>query len=360
MTSQEKIGVVCLQLGGPDSPEAVEPFLNNLFCDPDIINFPGAFLARRLLARLISSRRAGPVKERYKQIGGRSPIIDLTMAQANALEEQLNTLFPARVVVAMRYWHPLTGEAIQQLKKEGCTRIILLPLYPQYSIATTRSSMREWHRESQAARYTSIPVESICCYYNHPSYIAAISGNIDETFKRFSCSQEDIDLVFSAHGVPVSLIRKGDPYQLHIQETVRLVVERGKWKAPHLLCYQSKVGPAEWLTPTLIGTLRELAAKGRKRVLVVPVAFVTDHIETLHEINIEAREEVMHRGVEQFEMMPALNNHPLFLSCLTDIVVRKVRGEQCGLNTCREVVGRTPGLPSPMLCPMWNSESLIK
>jgi ferrochelatase len=360
MTTGEKIGVVCFQLGGPDSPEAVEPFLYNLFCDPDIIDFPGAFLARRPLARLISSRRSGAVIERYRQIGGKSPIIDLTFAQAQALEELLNRSFPARVVVAMRYWHPFTGEAIEELKRAGCTRIVLLPLYPHYSKATTRSSMREWQRHARSLNLTTLPVESICCYHNHPSYIGAIAGRIAETFTRFSCARGDIDLVFSAHGVPASLIRKGDPYQLHIQETVRLVVERGNWGAPHHLCYQSKVGPAEWLTPSLLHTLHELASKGRKRILVVPIAFVTEHIETLHEINIEARDEVMKSGVEQFEMMPALNNHPLFIDCLADLVTRKVRGEECGLGTCRGVLDRHAGLPQPVLCPNWMSNALTK
>lgn len=360
MMSQEKIGVVCFQLGGPDSPDAVEPFLYNLFCDPDIIDFPGAFLARRALARLISSRRSGPVRERYRQIGGKSPIIDLTMAQAAALEAELNKSFPARVVVAMRYWHPFTAEAIERLRSEGCSRIVLLPLYPQYSKATTRSSTREWQRQSREMGFTGIPTDSICCYYNHPLYIQALAGNIAATYAKFSCPPDDIDLVFSAHGVPVSVIRKGDPYQLHIQETVRLIMEKGKWKSPHVLCYQSKVGPAEWLTPSLTGTLHDLASRGRKRFLVIPVAFVTDHIETLHEINIEAREEVEHLGVEQFEMMPALNDNPVFISCLADIVVRKVRGNGCGLASCRAVRERHAGLPEPVLCPTWNSQSVIK
>ncbi|HEY6192909.1 MAG TPA: ferrochelatase [Bacteroidota bacterium] len=325
MRPDAKVGVVLLQLGGPDSLEAVEPFLYNLFCDPDIINFPGAFLARKPLARFIASRRAGKVAGRYREIGGKSPIVDLTAAQARALEAELKRHLPVSVHVAMRYWHPLAEEAIVRMKDEELRKIILLPLYPQYSVATTASSLREWDRQCAVHGYTSVPTETVCCYHNHPLYVSAIVERINQVYPRFaSVRPEDVDLIFSAHGVPVKLVEGGDPYERQIGETVALVVESGKWSSPHTLCYQSKVGPAEWLKPSLPDTLRELASRGRKHFLVIPVAFVTEHIETLHEIDIEAREEAMELGVKQFEMMPALNDHPKFIQCLADLVLKNV------------------------------------
>jgi protoporphyrin/coproporphyrin ferrochelatase len=323
MISNKKIGVVLFQLGGPDSIDAIEPFLYNLFCDPDIINFPGAFLARKVLAKFISSRRSKRVAQNYIDIGGKSPIGDLTNDQREALEIELNKHIFANVFVAMRYWHPLTEEVIMEMKKEQYDKIILLPLYPQYSMATTVSSAKEWQKQCKRLGYESIPTESICAYHNHPLYIDAIVDNINLIYRTFSkLDSQNIDLVFSAHGVPMSLVKAGDPYKGHIEETVKLVIERGQWKSPHHLCYQSKVGPMEWLKPSLNETLERLAAQGRKHLLIIPIAFVTEHIETLHEINIEAREKAKHLEIEQFEMMPALNSHPKFIACLADLVLK--------------------------------------
>ncbi len=325
MSATAPVAVVCLQLGGPDSLGAVEPFLYNLFCDPDIINFPGAFLARKALARLIASRRAPVVAARYGEIGGKSPILELTTAQATALERELRRSIDADVHIAMRYWHPLTEETIDAMKGKSYRKVILLPLYPQYSQATTVSSVKEWRRQAARLGYSGIPTETICSYQNHPLYIQAIAANIADIYRRFDgIGQEEIDLVFSAHGIPMSLVRKGDPYKDQIEETVRLVVERGAWKSPHHLCYQSKVGPAKWLGPSLPETIERLARAGRRHLLVVPVAFVTEHIETLHEINIEAREEAGRAGITRFEMMPALNDHPDFIRCLAELVLANV------------------------------------
>ncbi len=319
------IAVVCLQLGGPDSIEAIGPFLYNLFSDPDIIDFPGAFLARKSLARLIASRRSPVVAERYREIGGKSPILDLTRTQTDALQRELRRTVNADVYIAMRYWHPLTGETISAMRQKQYDKVILLPLYPQYSRATTVSSVKEWKRECALMGYTDVPTETICCYHNHPRYIEAIAENINRTYERFAgIGPEEIDIIFSAHGVPVSLVRKGDPYKNQIEETVMLVTERGAWKSPHTLCYQSKVGPAKWLGPSLPETIARLAREGRRHLLVVPIAFVTEHIETLHEINIEARAEAEHLGIARFEMMPALNDHPKFIQCLAELVLANV------------------------------------
>jgi len=350
--AEQKLGVVLFQLGGPDSLEAVEPFLYNLFCDPDIINFPGAFLARKPLAKFISSRRHKKAAAHYREIGGKSPIKDLTLEQASALERELNKTVSSKVFVAMRYWNPLTEATIAEMKKESFARIVLLPLYPHFSKATTVSSLKEWNLQTRSHEYTSIPMQSICCFFNHPLYIKALVENINSAYKKFSSvNQHAVDIVFSAHGVPLSLIKAGDPYQHQIEETVRLVSGAGGWTSPHHLCYQSRVGPGEWLTPSLHTKLRELAAQGRKHLLVVPISFVTDH-----EINIEAREEAHELGITQFEMMPALNAGATFISCLTDLVINKAMNPALGLPTCRSLFQKDPGRVAPTMCPYWTSE----
>jgi len=315
---RKKIGVVLFQLGGPDHPEAVEPFLYNLFCDPDIINFPLAFLARKPLAKLISSTRARVVSEHYQAIGGASPIRALTGQQARALGDSLQPFADVTVVVAMRYWHPSTEEAIAELKEIAFDGLILLPLYPQYSFATTRSSLKEWNRLYSSA---GVPIHTIEKFYDHPSYIAAIVERIEQALAGV-IRRDELFFVFSAHGLPLALIEKGDPYQRQVEETVRLIREKGKWPNPHVLCYQSRVGPQEWLAPSLTDTIPRLAGEKVRRVLVIPLSFVTEHIETLHEIDIEAREQAESLGVEEFRMMPALNDSPLFISALTDLVLR--------------------------------------
>ena len=306
------------QLGGPDAPDAIEPFLYNLFCDPEIIDFPGAWVARRALAKLISTTRSKKVGEHYKEIGGFSPIRRLTEDQAKALGEVLKAYMDPLVVVAMRYWRPFTQDAVSALEGKHLDQIVLLPLYPQYSYATTRSSLNEWHR-----RYTplGIPVKTIDSYCDHPDYIAALVEKIDLALRVLE-QPDEVHLLFSAHGLPMKLVERGDPYPRQIESTVKLVRQTGGWKNPFVLCYQSRVGPQKWLQPSLTATIEKLAREGVKRMLVVPIAFVTDHIETLHEINIEAREEAKKLGVREFTMMPALNDSPLFIRALADLVLR--------------------------------------
>jgi len=319
----EKIAVVLFQLGGPDSLEAVEPFLYNLFLDPDIIDFPFASLAREPLARYISSRRSRKVAEKYKEIGGRSPILDLTRQQARALEQELRTSMNATVFIAMRYWHPMTDAVVRELIRHHPERIILLPLYPQYSRTTTGSSIHEWNRWSSSLGLDAVPQEIIHHFYDHPLYIEAVADRINQAMDKFT-DRRDCVLVFSAHGVPISIIRSGDPYKDHVEKTVSLVMQRGGWNVQHHLCYQSKVGPAKWLKPSLEETIRELGRRGTPNVVVVPIAFVSDHIETLHEINIEARELAHRVGIAQFEMVQGLNDHPIFIQALADLVRKAV------------------------------------
>ena len=328
--TKPRLGVVLFQLGGPDSPAAVEPFLYHLFCDPDIIDFPGAWLARRPLAWWIAHRRAAIVGEHYHAIGGHSPIRRLTELQARRLEQALAPDFDARCFLAMRYWHPLTQEAVAAVRSAHLDApldmLVLLPLYPQYSFATTRSSLKEWRRVSSSqkslhGRAPAAPPREIVIeeFHLHPQYIGALVRNIETALARFA-DRSNVHLVFSAHGLPLSLIARGDPYQRHVEETVAAVVSRGGWPHAHTLCFQSRVGRQKWLEPALTHTLERLPREGKRHLLVIPISFVTEHIETLHEINIEARAHALAAGVQQFEVMPALDDSPEFIAALAALV----------------------------------------
>lgn len=382
MSRPKRIAVVLFQLGGPDTQEAVEPFLYNLFSDPDIINFPGAFLARKTLARLISRTRSKTVRHHYAEIGGASPIRRLTQDQADSLEAALRPHIDARVVVAMRYWHPSTQDALTALDDEDFDELVLLPLYPHYSLATTRSSLKEWNRlapyctplrnetaslvgdldssvgerlassavsdlpavaglstlggaghesKRHGAHANEIPVHLIDHFFDHPDYIAAVVERINRVLLDVS-NRDRVHLVFSAHGLPVSLVHQGDPYPEQIEATVRLVRELGAWPNPYVLCYQSRVGPQKWLQPSLLDTIDKLARDRVRSLLVIPISFLTDHIETLHEINIEARAHAEHAGIAEFHLMPALNDSPLLIRSLADLVLRVI-GMRDGVAT---------------------------
>jgi ferrochelatase len=215
----------------------------------------------------------------------------------------------------MRYWHPFTSEAIEQLRIAERDEIVLLPLYPQYSQTTTGSSLNEWRRQFR----DDIPVHCVEPFYRHELYLEALVEKIDETLCRFP-SPARPELVFSAHSVPLAVIAKGDPYQRQIEETVELVTQRGGWSNHYRLCYQSKVGASKWLQPSLQRTLRDVAAEQIREVCVVPISFVSDHVETLGEIDHEARAEASTLGIERFEMTSGLNDSPTFIAALADLV----------------------------------------
>jgi len=323
---------VLFQLGGPETLEAIEPFLYNLFCDPDIIDFPFARIGRKPLAKLISSTRAKKVQHHYAVIGGGSPIRKFTEQQARALETKLTQAgVDARCFVAMRYWHPLTAETIEQLRAAECDEVVVLPLYPQYSTTTTGSSLNEWQRRFR----DDIPVNVVETFYRNELYLEAVAEKIEEALARFP-EPGRAEIVFSAHSVPVAVIDKGDPYQEQIEETVELVMQRGGWRNQWRLCYQSKVGASRWLQPSLHNALRDLAAERIKDVCVVPISFVSDHVETLGEINHHARGEATALGIERFEMTSGLNDSPTFIAALAGLVgsavgvdLSKQRGAGC-------------------------------
>lgn len=324
MTNYGKIGVVLLNLGGPDSLDAIKPFLFNLFNDPDIINFPLSFLFRKRLAKLISDKRSEKIKLQYSQIGGKSPLLELTMKQAAALEKLLKTKINAKVYLAMRYWHPFTEETLNEIEKDGVERIILLPLYPHYSSSTTGSSVNEWNRAIRSyPSLKNIETKLVEHYCDFPSYIDAIVENINKTLKKFPENvRNNVSILFSAHGTPIKLVRQGDPYSKHIAQTVKLVMERGKYQQKYYLCFQSKVGPQKWLEPKTVDVIEILAEEGAKNFLVVPIAFVSDHLETLFEIGIEFRHLAKEKGIERFEVMPALNDSPKFIEALSELVIK--------------------------------------
>jgi ferrochelatase len=332
--TNRRVGIVLFQLGGPDTLEAIEPFLYNLFCDPDIIDFPFARIGRRPLAKLISTTRSRKVQHHYASIGGGSPIRPNTERQARALEHELRRQrIDAHCFVAMRYWHPFTAEAIAQLQAAACDELVLLPLYPQYSSTTTGSSLNEWNR----LLGDDLPVHVADPFYREATYLDAVAEKINEALSRFPCP-ERAEIVFSAHSVPMSVIEKGDPYQRQIEETVRLLMHRGGWSNPHRLCYQSKVGASRWLQPSLHQTLKVLSAEHAREVCVVPIAFVSDHVETLGEIDHEARHEAHQLGITQFEMTGGLNDSPKFIQALTEIVQQTLTQE-----VSAAVPIRTPG-----------------
>jgi ferrochelatase len=305
--------VLLLQMGGPDSLDAVRPFLINLFTDREIIKIGPAWL-QPIIARLIVKKRLAHVEDNYSQIGGRSPLRELTEQQAAALEKRLGPEY--RCVVAMRYWRPSTIEALAEIRRAGISEITALSLYPHYSRATTGSSIKELQRVLAEAG-VKFSVRYVESFYNHPLYINALAEKIREGLSAFH-PLADVELLFSAHSLPQSFIDEGDPYLAQITETVRLVMEQ--FDIPHHLAFQSRAGPVKWLEPSTDEMLKSLAASGSKNLLVVPLSFVSDHIETLHEIDIEYSKKAWDLGIAKFERMPSLNSSPLFIECLAELV----------------------------------------
>ncbi len=321
-----RVGVLLLNLGGPEQLEDVRPFLFNLFSDPEIIRLPFPWL-QKPLAWFISTARTNTSQENYRQIGGGSPLRKITEAQAEALEQRLTEVGqPANIYIGMRYWYPFTEEAIARIKRDRLRKLVILPLYPQFSISTSGSSFRVleemWQADSilRQIEYTLIP-----SWYDHPSYLGAMADLIAQELDK--CSNPDqVHIFFSAHGVPQSYVEEaGDPYQAEIEACTRLIMKTLNRSNPHTLAYQSRVGPVEWLKPYTEDALEELGEQGVKDLLVVPISFVSEHIETLQEIDIEYREVAEEAGITNFLRVPALNTHPVFIEALTDLVTHSLQ-----------------------------------
>lgn len=343
--------VVIFNLGGPDNPDAIEPFLFNLFNDPAIIGLPG--LLRKPVAKFISRRRASVARNIYGHLGGKSPLLEETQAQADALAREITTELgqedESRVFIAMRYWHPFIEAAAEQVRTFDPDKIALLPLYPQYSTTTTASSLKEWRRAA-AGIGLKVPTRAVCCYPVEEGYITGLVGMIApaiEEARRQAASRAEPRVLFSAHGLPKKFIVKGDPYQWQIERTAAATARVLALSGPDwTVCYQSRVGPLEWIGPSLDDELARAAGDG-VAVVVVPVAFVSEHSETLFELDIEYRKMALRLGVPAYVRVPAIGVDKSFISALARIAVEALKeGEEtrsaAGGRQCPAATGQCP------------------
>jgi len=314
---EQTIGVILLNMGGPEKLEDVEPFLFNLFSDRLIIRLGPAFL-QKPIARFISRKRAPKSSKTYELIGGGSPLGKTTADQAAALEKLLVPEGSYQVVVAMRYWHPRSEPTLENLQLAGISRIIALPLYPHYSIATNGSSLVDL-RKANSATPSPCEIAEIKSWQTQPLYIEALAKGINQTLDVFDSRK--VQVVYSAHSLPVKFIQEGDPYVEHLKETIAAVEKITN--APGKICYQSRSGPVEWLTPSTPDKLEQLAREGCKNVLMVPISFVSDHVETLYEVDMLYREMAEKLGM-RLERAPSLNLNPKFIEALKELVLQKI------------------------------------
>lgn len=354
---QKRIGVVIMNLGGPTSPESVRTFLFNLFSDTDIIKLGGG-TAQNALAKTISKFRAPKVVEKYKLIndfgcpngceGNKhcpnrtngtisqccSPINQLTEKQRVALEKKLQEKLPndfVRVYTAMRYWIPFADTTMTEIREDKIEHVIFLPLYPHFSWTTVGSSYNDWEQikrqQLKARKETGWTEYHIKSYHLNEKYLQAVNNRIDEALSRINeDSRSKTHLIFSAHGTPVSEVESGDPYTKQIAETVEAVMNMRGRKEQYWLSFQSKVGPAKWTQPNTEDLVKRLLGYGIKNVLLIPIAFVTDHIETLSELGIELKETLDEEkyDYENISVMNGLNDHPLFIEALTEEVLNMI------------------------------------
>ena len=313
-----RIAVILFNLGGPDRPRAVEPFLFNLFNDPAIIDLPG--VVRWPLAKLIAHRRNKAAQAIYAHMGGGSPILANTERQATALLSALSDLGDFGIFIAMRYWHPLTPAAVAAVKEFAPDEIVLLPLYPQFSTTTTESSANAWRAE--AARQGLKATEKlVCCYPTEPGFVAALADVTQQAIDRVKAkTKAPMQVIFSAHGLPKKIVDRGDPYVAHVSATVNAVVDRlGLAREEWVTAFQSRVGPLEWVGPATDHVIEQAADEG-KAIVVVPVAFVSEHSETLVELDIEYRHRAERRPAAAYERAPTVSEHPEFIAGLAGLV----------------------------------------
>ena len=325
----KKTAVILFNLGGPDSPEAVRPFLLNLFSDPAIIRLPS--LLRFLVARLITAKREKIAADIYASIGGRSPILENTEMQAKALEKELTDIGAVKCFIAMRYWKPLADETAKAVKAFAPDRIILLPLYPQFSTTTTASSLKNWQEVASANGLTFVPTRTVCCYPAEAGFIQTMAAGIRAAYEKAGAKGKP-RLLFSAHGLPEKVIQDGDPYQYQCERTVSaLVHELNIEKLDWVLCYQSRVGPMRWIGPA---TETEIARAGRDKApaLVVPISFVSENSETLYEIDILYRDLARQAGVPYFEKIPCAATASGFIAGLAALVRQAIQGQQACIS----------------------------
>jgi ferrochelatase len=317
MNLDKPTGLVLLNMGGPDSLRAVRPFLYNLFSDRDLIQLPAGALLQKPFAFVISRLRAPKVKLNYASIGGKSPLLEWTVKQAEGTALRLGDQF--RPFVAMRYWRPRAEECLRRMKQEGIEQAVVLSMYPHYTSATTGSSIKDF--EATAARiYPELKYSVISEWFDWPAYLDTLASRVREGLEKFhELVRDEIPILFSAHALPQKFIDDGDPYLEHVLCTVRGVMARFE-ERPWRLGFQSRSGPVQWMEPDTLKVLEELGAEQAPGVLIVPVSFVSDHIETLQEIDFEMRMHAEAIGLPRFERAPSLNDGEDFLQALTDLV----------------------------------------
>ncbi len=350
---RRRLAVVLFNLGGPDCPEAIRPFLLNLFRDPAILRVP--FFIRPLLARIIAAARVKPATENYAILGGKSPLLELTLEQGAALERALSGPdLEAKCFVAMRYWKPFSRQTAAALRDWGADEVFLLPLYPQFSTTTTGSSLADW-REAAAQAGLARPVTTLCCWFDDAAYVAATAAIVRRSLdEAIAASKVPVRILFSAHGLPEVIVEKGDPYQFQIESTVRSVVDRLAAELPQgqmpewRVCYQSRATPQKWLDPSTEATIAEAAAD-KVAVLVVPIAFVSEHSETLVELDVEYRELAEKMGVPGYFRAPAQNSDPGFIAALAQAVQTARRR---GPGTC--------SFSGPRACPARHKDCAMR
>ncbi|MEJ6586097.1 MAG: ferrochelatase [Synechococcus sp. ChSW.bin.154] len=359
-----RVGILLLNLGGPERIQDVGPFLYNLFADPEIIRLPNPIL-QKPLAWLISTLRSNKSKEAYRSIGGGSPLRRITEQQARELQSLLRQRgVDATSYVAMRYWHPFTESAVADIKADGIDEVVVLPLYPHFSISTSGSSFRELQRLRQMdERFEALPLRCIRSWYDHPGYVRSMAELIAEQV-RASDDVEQAHIFFSAHGVPKSYVEEaGDPYQQEIQACAALIMAELEnivgHSNPHTLAYQSRVGPVEWLKPYTEEALEELGRAKTQDLVVVPISFVSEHIETLEEIDIEYRELATESGVVNFRRVRALDTYPPFIAGLADLVEASLEGPEVNLDQAAELPTTVKLYPQEKWEWGWNNSSEV-
>ncbi len=338
-----KLAIVLFNLGGPDSPAAIKPFLLNLFRDPAILRVP--FFVRPVLARIITRARLKPATENYALLGGRSPLLELTQAQADALEAAMMDV-ETKCFIAMRYWHPFSLETARAVKAWAPDQVMLLPLYPQYSTTTTGSSLTVWR--AAAARVGLVaPTTTLCCYPTDAGFAAATAGLLKTAYDSTIGTGRPPRVLFSAHGLPEAIVKAGDPYQWQVEQTVAAVLRA--WNQPDVdwsICYQSRATPQKWIDPSTEHEI-ERAGKDGVGVVVVPIAFVSEHSETLVELDIEYRALAEKAGVPRYIRVPTQGVDAGFIAALADLV-RRVRAHGPGLCShaggpaCDKAFGNCP------------------
>ena len=320
MPDSKPTALILLNMGGPDSLDAVEPFLYNLFSDRELIQLPAGALLQKPFAKMISRRRSKKVIENYRTIGGKSPLLDWTRKQAEGVADRLGA--SVKPYVIMRYWNPRAADVLAEIKAAGIESAVVLSMYPHYTRATTGSSINDFKRAA-AKIHPSLEYQLIEDWYDWPGYLDALANRINEGLDWFhDLMRDEVQILFSAHALPQKFIDQGDPYRKHVETTVQGVMERvGEYRWS--IAYQSRSGPVKWMEPGTDDALRTLAAAEHRAVMVVPVSFVSDHIETLEEIDIQYHNLATSLGIVNFGRAPSLNDHGDFLDALAGLVREK-------------------------------------